>query len=344
MLLEDLRSQTAPGEFIARFARVPARLRQAPHDVGLLPPALLERLVALPWPKPKNFFMASVDGQPVATLSATLSATITGQGFIGFYECDLRHPAAAEASQRLIAEAESFLKQNGATSVLAPVNYSTWFSYRFLKSAAPGPLYAWEPTQPPEYLQHFAIAGYTEGQQYCSVAQLRYEKLIDSLRPTLDRVQQQGYRFRPFNAERLLEDEVPLLYRITMEAFAGSYLFEPLPFDAFRELYVPIAKKMDFSLCCFALDPSGKDVGFLFSFMDENHRDHYVAKTIAVVDEARGIGLSNAMLCRAFEQARARGATRAIHALTRDDAQSRSYSRYAPIEWMHEYVLMQKSL
>ncbi len=342
--IENLLSAAPRADFASRFASVPSAVRRDPYRVNLLPAEILKRFVELPWPAPKDFFIAIAGDRAIATLSATVSGANPEQGFIGFYECDLQHPLAVQASRALQTAAEAFLRNSGAKKILAPVNYNTWFQYRFLKPTDERPLYAWEPVMPPEYLQHFLDAGYVEAVPYISLAHLDYAPLIEGLSPYVERALQKGYRFRPFDAARFLDREVPIVYDITMESYEGNFLFEPIPFEAFRDLYVPVARKMDFSLCFFLLSPEGREIGFYFSFIDEQNPGHYVMKTIGLKHEARGGGLSNAMVCHGAMLARDQGATRAIQALARNDAQSRSYARYAPTQWEHDYVLVEKVL
>lgn len=342
--VETLLSAPSRSQFTSRFAAFPSQVREVPYRVNLLPVEILQRFIELPWPAAKNFFMAMDGDQPLATLSATISVADPTQGFIGFYECDLSHRLAAPASKALTDAAEDFLRRSGAKKILAPVNYNTWFQYRFLKPTDERPLYAWEPVTPPEYLQQFLDAGYFESVQYLTLVHFDYAPLIAGLSPYVDRALEKGYRFRPFDPVHFLERDVPIVYDITMESYQGNFLFEPIPFEAFRDLYVPVARKMDLSLCFFLLSPDGREIGFYFSFIDEQHPGHYVMKTIGLKHEARGGGLSNAMVCHGAMLAREQGATRAIQALARNDAQSRSYARYAPTQSEHDYVLVEKVL
>jgi GNAT superfamily N-acetyltransferase len=310
----------------------------------MLPGPLLQKLVEMPWPAPKNFFIASRNGRTIATIGANLGTRDPELGFIGFYECDLADPQAAEASRRLIAAAESFLLGKGAAKVLAPIDYCTWFPYRFTRQDSAAPFYSWEPVQPPEYLAHFQAAGYADSAGYISIGHDDANPFIEAHTPALKKAFALGYRLRPFDTVHFLERDVPILHRISMSGFADSFLFEPIALPAFRDLYVPIARKLDLSYCNFLLDPEGKEVGYLFAFFDGQNKDHFVIKTMTLLPEARGKGLSNALVCHAFRQGRDNGSKRTIHAMVRSDAQSRSYGRHVSIDWEHHYLLVEKTL
>ncbi len=342
-VIEDLRSSASPADFVSRFAAFPDAVRAAPYRAGLLSASHLRALVELPWSAAKNFFIASCDGMIVATIGASLSARESGLGMIGFYECDLTHPQASVAAGSLIAAAEAFLQQHGATRALAPVDYSTWFPYRFMRAQNSPPFYAWEPVQPPEFVTHFRNAGYEESTEYLSIGHDDATPFINAYTPALEKAYAMGYRLRSFDNEHFLDRDLPILHAITMAGFDGSYLFEPIPLAAFRELYVPIAGKKDLRHGFFLLDPSGKEVGYLFAFFDGPNQDHFVIKTMTLLPEARGLGLSNALVCNAFRLGRDHGSKRTIHAMMRSDAQSRSYGKHVTIDWEHHYLLMEKS-
>lgn len=342
--VEDWLSQTAQAAFASRFAALADRVRNGPYRTGMLPPPLLQKLVEMPWGAPRNFFIASRDGKTLATIGASLALGDPALGFIGFYECDLEDPQAHDAIAQLIAAAEAFLRSEGALRVLAPVNYSTWFPYRFTRPDSVAPFYSWEPVQPPDYLAHFRAAGYTDSTEYLSIGHDDATPFINAHLPALERALAMGYRLRPFDNAHFLERDVPILHRLSMAGFAGSYLFDPIPLSAFRELYVPIARKLDMSYSNFLLDADGKEVGYLFAFFDGQQKDHFVIKTLTLLPEARGKGLSNALVCNAFRQGRDNGSRRTIHAMMRADAQSRSYGRQVSIDWEHHYFLVEKTL
>lgn len=138
-----------------------------------------------------------------------------------------------------------------------------------------------------------------------------------------------------------MEREVPALYEVSMAGFKDNFLFEPLPFEAFRSLYVPIAGKMDLSLSDLALSPEGKPLAFFFYYEDHGY---VVYKSVAVSPEARGQGLSNAVAYFAAEAGLKRGLTKMITALVKSGAQSESYAKKFSLLWEHRYALFVRKL
>jgi GNAT superfamily N-acetyltransferase len=148
----------------------------------------------------------------------------------------------------------------------------------------------------------------------------------------------------PIDTEHLLDREIPKLHRLSMAGFADAHLFEPFPEPLFRQLYVPLADKNaqgQLRHSCFIEAPSGEVIGFSFNFVQGSR---LILKTIAVLPEYRGKGLSNAAMFPGVELAVREGIHDWVTALVKTGAQSESYGRQYPSQWRHEYVLFSKTL
>lgn len=329
--------------FVADFSEAQSRVRRDPHRVGLLPPAIFSGMVQQARASLKSeFWVARLDGEVVGSIGANLSPTRPNTGYFGFFEVSLEH-AGAEIARQLIEAATGWLREQGAKKIYGPITLNTWLPYRLRTdpSAARTRAYSWEPGQPSEYAEFVKAAGYSEIERYHSQGMEGLDGLLEGTRPAYDRAIASGFRFRDFDSARLLEGEVPKLYEISMKGFSDNFLFEPIPLEAFRQLYVPIANRFDFSLSKVAVSPEGEDVGFFFVFADA---DQLILKSIAVVPEARGKGLSNALMHLSVKQGIARGLKCAVSALVRSGAQSESYAKKAKFTWKHEYALFGKEL
>ena len=168
--------------------------------------------------------------------------------------------------------------------------------------------------------------------------------MMEGTRSHYEKAVSLGYTFRSFDNAHLLDREVPILYDISMESFRDNFLFEPIPFEMFRALYVPAANKVDMSLSHFVCDPNGKEVGFFFGFPSTQGEKSLVIKTIALLPETRGLGLSNALFHSVTREADSRGICRSIGALMKSGIQSESYTRKQKILWRNSYALFGKDL
>jgi GNAT superfamily N-acetyltransferase len=344
-------------EFATRFAEAQDRLRQGDYRTGLAPVAVGRRFAELPLPFPAEFWIATQardkESAPLGRVCASISPHYRGLGYVGLFEA-ATSPEGIQAAAMLLGAAEDWLRDHGVKQVYGPVAFNTWFAYRFRVNAPASPTsptYSWEPVNPLEYPAYFQAAGYHQAETYHSWAVPSMEPMIARLQPHATRARELGYSIRPFDAENLLEREVPILHRISMESFQSNFLFEPLPLELFRELYVPIAaskgKALDLSLSNFILDPQGKEVGFSFNFADLDPTAKVpvlVLKSIALSPEARGKGFSNALLHQTLVDAHARGLRQTISALAKKGIQSESYTKQETPLWDHEYALFRKEL
>jgi GNAT superfamily N-acetyltransferase len=277
-------------------------------------------------------------------IGASLSQTDPKRGYIGFFEASDFH-----AAKFLIDTATAWLKDHGVSKIYGPINFTTWFSYRFQMAPEIGqavstddlkiPQFHFEPAHPPEYPIWFQEYGFRVAETYHSDGLEGIYGIIDDTRKDYERSISSGYSFRTWNAQTLMEKEVPILYQLSVFGFKNNFLFESIPFELFRDLYVPLLdSKVDLKLSYFALDSNGKEVGFFFNFIDQQY---FIMKTVAVLPEFRGRGLSNAMLHLAASEASRRGIDRVMAALVRDGNQSESYSRKQKLLWKKKYALFQ---
>ena len=348
----------ALAQFAANFAQIQHDLRKDPYRVGLPPLALGARFAEAPMPFDSEFWIAEGTGgdghiapTPITTtmepsqnsngnfkgrIAANLSLKLPQTGFIGFFEA-----ADYGTARDLVNTALAWLKARGVRQVYGPANFNTWLPYRFRVRQESSDSFAWEPINPPEYPLWFEEMGFTAAAHYHSDGLDGLTGLLEGTRKDYVRSQEMGYTIRGLDMERIFEKEIPLLYDLSMASFTHNFLFEAVPYEFFKELYVPVANKADMSLLRFVCDPEGKAVAYFFCFED---RGNLVCKTTAVHPNSRGLGLSNAALHSIVQEAQARGISRSITALMKTGIQSESYGKKQNLLWRHEYVLFGKEI
>lgn len=329
------RSQAGqPGDFARAFGELPEKLRAQNAAVGLPPGAVWQRFLDLAPASHAEFWLAFAGAKPIGRIGASLLPRYPGSGAVGFFE------ATPDAEKPLLDAALAWLKGRGMTKAFGPLNLNTWFPYRF-RTDDDERAFSWEPNQPESYPRAFREAGFTACEEYFSVGSAGLPAYVEKTEPAYRNALEKGYTFRPFDGTHLLEKEVPILFELSMAGFKDNYLFEPITLQAFRELYVPLAKKMDFSSCFFAIAPNGKECGFFFAFPD---REYLVFKSMTILDSCRGMGISNALTYLAAKLAVDRGLTRYVSALVRRGNRSESYQKKGETLWVHTYELMERSL
>src|SRR5262249_23686069 len=133
------------------------------------------------------------------------------------------------------------------------------------------------------------------------------------------RLRREGFRIRPFDAARF-DDELSLLYHVSLAAFAENFLYQPISEDQFYELYRPIQPYIRPDLVLIA-EREGDPAAFLFAIPDRNP-EHFVIKTLAAHPRYAGRGLGTVLIQHVNRAASVLGYRRAIHALMHETNQS----------------------
>ena len=333
-------------DFANRFSRLPEEVRNGSYRIGLLSVDIWKKFLNMSWSEPHEFWIAMRGDECVGRIGAKVCASDPFAGYIGFLEFNPGSDHGVEVAKTLIESAVHFLQEHDVEQIYAPVQFSTWFPYRYRESEEDRRFFAWEPVNPPAYLEAFEAAGFEEDAAYNSTAYGELDCFLAKMKPAYEAALSAGYIVRSFDREHWLDREVPKLHRLSQEAFCDNYLFEPISLEVFASLYVHIADKaQQFSKMVVA--PDGKEAGFLFGFMDR-HRDeetgkeerYFVIKSLAVVPDERGRGLSNAMVYEAVSDAVRAGAEYAVSALVRSGIQSESYEKKGRYFWRHRYKLL----
>lgn len=344
MIIHSLTEATDKDRFVHDFGTLPELIREGIYKKALIPSQLRSSLLSIPFSAPREFWIVYENGVPLASLGAVQSAEYKNTGYIGFMEFNVTHIKGKEALNLLINEGLSFLKAHGCALAYGPMQYNTWFPYRFKTSQQELRNFSWEPVNPPEYVEAIKEAGFSDEITYHSTAFGNLDEYLVETQPALDKALSNHYTFRPFDYSRWESDEISTLYGISHGAFKDNFLFEPLPQPLFAALYVQIANKQH-QHAYMVINSEGKEVGFVFAFEDViEHEKYLVIKTLAILPEARGMGISNALTHLVLKDGIANGATYGIAATVRAGIQSESYARKGSFYWKNEYALFKKTL
>ena len=264
----------------------------------------------------RHFVAAGERGRITAMTSPRLAQDGTQIGLVGFYEC-VDDPAHAAS---LIEAALGWLRERGVQRVLGPLNFSTWYRYRFVTEGFEHGPFLLEPYNPPHYGHQFAAAGFTPHQRYASLT-LAHEPV-----PLLVRAHQKalasGITFTALEGEQAAQ-YLPLFFEMSKQIFAGKTAYSAITLEEFQVLYAGMQTIMAPGLSWLAHDAQGNPVGFLFAYPDlleplrrgdpEGDPKHTVLKTIAA---APGHGyLGWALTHQHVLAAREQGFTHGVYAL-----------------------------
>ena len=342
------RPQLATASFDQSFSALPRLLRKDPFHVGLLPDDVWTMFLTVELPGPKNFWIIKHQSKVIGRIGASVSVFNKELGTLGFFEVDVGHHLYTQAAQMLIETGIAWLQQQAAVKrIIGPINFNTWFSYRFRVKPVDDLIFSWEPVNPPAYLALFKAQGFSPQYFYDSRGFDGLAQVEKRSQPGLVKATGLGYTFRPFDLSAgQIEKEVALVHRISLQGFGDQHFFEPIPATIFKQIYVPIAQKGALEYAFFAQDPSGQEIGFMYGFADG---DYIVFKSTAVKPEHRGKGVFGALSHLMAKKAVSQGFTQFVMALMTTQSKHEGqmvkvFSDETRVLWRHDYVLLERGI
>jgi len=292
----------------ARAARELNRLRERVYagDAGYRAPA--DETVRAELARPRfeaAFLAAGPPERPEAFVAARVSPDLRDDagrpvGLLGPFEA-LDRP---ETTAALLREAARGLRAKGAGQILGPISADTWHAYRVNVGPWDDPPFLLEPRNPPYAAALWENAGFVPFEGY-------HTKRVDDVAPVaellggkIEAAAARGYRFVPYRPERH-DEELDRIYAISRVVFADNRLYTEIPRDEFRDLYRGARALIDPECVVFAVDPDGRDAGFVFALPDPTGAVN--VKTLGVLPEHRRAGLGGALTGLAYRVAVARG-------------------------------------
>lgn len=305
-------------------------------------PENVDKILDLKFPVPSEaFFLEDLTGEFFGRIFVQGSLLNPEVGHWGLF-CLSSQPKHKAGFIQLWPEIESWFKTFGMKKIIGPYLYTTYFPYRLRSDDLPE-RYSWEPNQPSVDLEVFKAVGFNTHETYFSNIIDGYGVFETKGTRELEEAQKLGFKFREISKEAMDED-IKILYELSMKTFTDNYLFVPIPFELFKSIYVPSFQGLDLRMSCIVEDPQGKPVGFNFTFIMD---DQIVIKSVCVLNEYRGKGLLNATFRWSMLQAMKlypqvkKVATALIH---EDNIATKNVANQSLDRKRHEYILLSKDI
>jgi len=242
------------------------------------------------------------------------------------------HYAAAdeESGAQVLGSACDLLRARGATVAVGPMDANTWHRYRLVTWRSEDPPFLLEPDNPDGWGGHFERAGFAPLAGYHSACCDELAALTPDA-ATAERLAIDGFTMRTLDPSRI-DAELHALWLAACDAFAGNFLYTPVPEEEFRHLYARAIASVPPEMVTLA-EHAGRIVGFLFAYPDAlqaargERVDTVVLKTLGVVAGIKRHGLGRWLFDRGIAAARDAGFRRAIFALIHDDNPSARFGR-----------------
>lgn len=274
-------------------------------------------------------------GRPTARLVARVSPSLRDDaghpyGFLGFFEALDRPDLVAT----LFREAVTWLRDQGAGTIVGPLDGDTWHRYRLNVGPWDERPFLMEPYNPPYYPGLWESNGFESLEEYCSKRLDDLAGAVAGLDGSYRSALERGYRFERLRLDRY-EDELRRFYRLCVEIFRDNFLYSEISEERFLGLYRGARRLIDPDFVVFAVAPDGTDAGFLFAFPDyfdavsalrgrtswlaaarflwarRRRPDTVNLKSLGVVPAHRRARLGGALMCHAYRTAQEKGYRRA---------------------------------
>lgn len=284
------------------------------------------------------------DSSEMASLTAYVNSQIDGGKAVlfGNYHCDIKHLKIGEL---VLQNAIQWAKNQGFSSIIGPMNGSTWDSYRFKVSGRRN--FLGDLRLNSKYAQQWEAQGFEVFSKYLST-QLSYsEQESERYFQRKLQLEKAGVVFRCIDMSRW-EDELRRIYLLSLQSFKHNFLYSDITWEAFLNQYQPLKSSLDPKWILLAENGLNQElIGFLFAYPDLHSRSEQptlIVKTVARQESYRWSGLGLVMTLIIQQQANELGINHFIHAFMHEDAVSANCSDSMNAEVIAEYVLLRKKL
>lgn len=249
-------------------------------------------------------------------------------------------------TQALLVAGCDRLREVGCSRVIGPMDGNTWRRHRFVTDPGEREPFFLEPSNPPDWPGWWGSAGFSVLSRYSSS-----RLVLSEAKSGMDRLERRltdrGVRVRELDPDRF-EDELRQIHQLSLEAFAGNFLYTPLAEDEFVAMYAKVRELVRPGLVWLAEDPDGL-AGFVFSVpdalaMQRGEAPDLIVKTLAVKRDRRTAGLGSLLIDRVQRAGLRGGFTHAIHALQHESNTSLRITDRFGGSVMRRYALFSKPL
>lgn len=311
-------------------------------------------------------FVASIDGVDLGRCSAMLDPAQRDPigrplGLVGQWECE-GGERGLEAAHALLELAVAWLRGNGAIEVVGPVDFATWYGYRFCDGRGDGRApHLTEPVSADHSIGQWESFGFVRDETYFSAEIAAPQEQYELSRPLVSQLLADGWRIRQLRL-REWEETLARVHELSMREFTRQPYFTPIPLEDFLATYEQARAAIDPRYVFSAWSPDEQLAGFILGIRDLAcarrelaaggrgarlraaraawRADTMLVKTICVAKPYRELGVSillqHALYTAAFDTGHERTCNLLMHA----NARSRMLTELAGGVEFRSYVTL----
>ncbi len=242
-------------------------------------------------------------------------------GYIGHFEA-----VDQQSVKKILQDACSYLKRYQCEVVIGPMDGNTWFSYRWITEKGQDPLFLTEPKHPDVYPKYFESFGFLPVAKYNStLASVETKSRTQPIKGADITVKLLDLE----NFEHYLMD----LYHLSSACFKDNFLYSPISYETFCQLYHPLKPLLSPEFVLFAYKDN-KMIGFVLCIPDLSQKqagkkvDQVILKTLAVHPDYRNLKLGSYLVSQIHKTALEQGYKKIIHAFMHEQNVSQKISQH----------------
>jgi hypothetical protein len=311
-------------------------------------------------------FIATIDGRDVGRCSAMLDPNQRDEddqqvGLVGMWECEDGDDGEAGA-HALLELATSWLRGEGARQVVGPVDFSTWYGYRFRDGAGDGrDPHLMEPVSASHSIAQWERFGFVRDETYFSAEIAAPREQMEMSDALVKELVGMGWRIRQLRI-REWDHLIERAHAMSMDEFRRQPYFTPISLEDFRAMYEPFRTAVDPRYVLTAWSPEGEFAGYVFGVRDlgraqrvmqagglraklralreATRADTMLVKTICVAKPYRALGISIFLQAPLYRTALDTGHTRVCNMLMHGNNRSRMLTELAGGVEFRSYVTL----
>lgn len=210
-------------------------------------------------------YLFEEDGRVLGRIAAMIHPEHPERGLVGLFD-SIPEQRVAFA---LLDAAKNCLLTNRCQSMVGPVNFSIFQSYRFMTSGFEQESFVGEPRNPEYYPNLFEAYGFKVHHRWLSweLNQSEMDRFLEINRKQMDAFRALGYRFVPYN-KRNSTSLMKQTFRLMMESYRVFPLFTSISEPDFLQEYDRLPTLMDPDCSTFGFTPQNELYGFCLIIRD----------------------------------------------------------------------------
>ncbi len=256
---------------------------------------------------------------------------------LGYYE-SINDQTVADL---LFERASDLAKLYNCTSIIGPINGSTWKNYRYQTGGVSDPFFL-EYKSPEYYLALWRNSDFTALAHYLS-ERIDLDQSVRKINTDAYYLRT-GIRVRGVNIDSF-ESDLTQIGVLSLDSFRQNFLYSPIGILDFKEMYLRITDWIDPNLVLVAED-EGEVVGYIFAVRNYNDTSQkgVIIKTLARSNNTKYRGLGSVLSAQLIDYARSVDYDYVINAYFHSDNLSNNTSKKFNAKPYKEYELLTKTV